>query len=379
MEKQLSVAILGCGAMGNTIATEIETMPEVKRIVGFDPNEKQLANIQKKHPQMEITTDLDTVLQDEDIRLVYISANNSNHVPLAVKALRAGKAVMSEKPSGVTYEQIEELIRVQKETGGFLQVGLECRYSWAYVEVKKAIESGELGELRNIHFTYSQPPFNDTMISASGEEVPDWRIRKATSGNMFLEKLCHYIDLPRWWNAGSRVDKFVVTSAKNVIPYYEIEDNVHVSYHFDNGCVSHLYFIATAAPNCGENIKGKDDLVYQDRQGHKLNFVITGTEGAAEIDVFQREIRFYHHPGKPGQKGEVIDRVISWSKNEGTDQEQRENLWYHNTLEQNRDIVRRVLNGLPPSIDIEDAQESMRLCMDFAEAAEKNSWTMMER
>ena len=48
------------------------------------------------------------------------------------------------------YEQIEELLRVQKETGGFVQVGLECRYSKAYTETKKAIVAGEIGELKNV-------------------------------------------------------------------------------------------------------------------------------------------------------------------------------------------------------------------------------------
>ena len=376
MEKQITIAVLGSGEMGNTIVQELKSMPEIKRIVCFDPVESQLTKIKANHPQVEITSNLEAIFADEDIKLVFISANNANHVPLAVKALRAGKAVMSEKPSGVDYEQIEELIRVQKETGGFLQVGLECRYSWAYVEAKKAITSGEIGQVKNIHFTYSQPPFHENITLSDGEVVPNWRVKQGTSGNMFLEKLCHYIDLPRWWNEGSKVDKFVVTSAENVIPYYEIEDNVHVSYHFDNGCVSHLYFIATAAPNSGDNIIGKDDLYDQDKQGHKLNFVITGTEGAIEIDVFQREIRFYRHPGKPGQDGEILTRTISWEKD---DEGHAEQVWFHNTLEQNRDIVRRVLNGMPPSISIEDAQETMRLCMEFSDATQQHTWEIINR
>ena len=155
MEKQLSVAVLGCGRMGNTIVEQIKDLSEIKRIVGYDPFEYQLECLRKNHPEVETTTNLEAILADPDIKLVYIAASNDNHVPLAVKALRAGKAVMSEKPSGINYEQIEELLRVQKETGGFVQVGLECRYSKAYTEAKKAIVSGEIGELKNIHFTYS--------------------------------------------------------------------------------------------------------------------------------------------------------------------------------------------------------------------------------
>ncbi len=378
MKKQLSVAVIGNGVMGNTIISGIEDMPEVKRIVVYDIVESQMTETKKKHPQVEVNPNLDDLLADEDIDLVYIAASNATHVPIAAKALRAGKAVMTEKPSGVTFEEIDELERVQKETGGFLQVGLECRYSWAYMEVKKVVASGEIGELKNVHFTYSMPPFSDTITLANGEEVPDWRIKTEVGGNMYLEKLCHYIDLVRWWNEGSRVDKFVVTSADNVIPYFEIEDNVHVSYHFDNGCVSQLYFIMTAAPGHSNDLMDGSDLFDQDKQGHKLNYVLTGTEGAIEVDVFQREIRIYHHPGKKGQKGETIVRKINWADEkfpEGLD----EKLYFHNTYEQNRDIIKRVLNGDKPSISIEDAQESMRLCIEFADAAKDHRWEMIER
>ena len=155
-------------------------MPEVKRLVGYDPNEKQLEATKKAYPNVEVTSDLDALLADEDIKLVYIAANNINHVPLAVKALRAGKAVMTEKPSGVNLEQIEELQRVQEETGGFLQVGLECRYSHAYKYVKDTIVSGEIGEVKNVHFTYSMPPYGEHLELRNGEKVPNWRIKKET-------------------------------------------------------------------------------------------------------------------------------------------------------------------------------------------------------
>lgn len=381
MEKQLSVAVLGCGRMGHTIIMEIKDMPEVKRVVGYDPNEKQLEATKKVYPNVEVTSDLDALLADEDIKLVYIAANNVNHVPLAVKALRAGKAVMTEKPSGVDREQIDELQRVQEETGGFLQVGLECRYSHAYKYVKDTIVSGEIGDVKNIHFTYSMPPYGEHLELRNGEKVPNWRIKKETGGSMYFEKLCHYIDLVRWWNEGSRVDKFMIGSAENVIPYFEIEDNAHVSYHFDNGCVSHLYFNMTAAPGHNNDLLGKDDLFDQDKQGHKLNYVISGTEGAIEVDIFQRQVRVYHHPGKPGQIGESIKRTLSWDKIDGGNyaKGETEHIYFHNTLEQNQDIVRRVLAGDKPSITIQDAQETMRLCLDFTEAAKNKAWEVVYR
>jgi len=371
--KQIDVAVIGCGQMGETDVTTLESVPEVRRIVGYDPLQSQLDKLKELHPNVEVTTNLDDVMNDEQIKLVYITSSNSTHVPMAVRAMRAGKAVMTEKPSGINYEQIEELLRVQKETGAFLQVGLECRYSWAYLEAKKAIDSGEIGQLKTVHYTYSQPTVKAEIKLTGGEKQANWRMNPDNVGNMYLEKLCHYIDLVRWWNQGSRVDKYVVTTADNVVPYYGIEDNVHVSYHFDNDCTSHLYFVMTAAPTGNTG-----DLFEQDKLGHKLNFVITGTEGAIEIDVFQRQLRVYHHPGKPGVDCCRLVRTMAWDQDTGKDEGWDERVFFHNTDAQNKDIVRRVLAGEPPAIDPEDAQETMRLCMEFSEAINRR-WEVIER
>ena len=68
-------------------------------------------------------------MADPAIRFVSIAASNEAHVPLAEMALRAGKAVLCEKPMGNTLEEAQHLIRVKNETKGFLQVGFELHYS----------------------------------------------------------------------------------------------------------------------------------------------------------------------------------------------------------------------------------------------------------
>lgn len=379
MSKKISVAVFGCGKMGNTIISDIEDMPEVEAIYGYDVNQCQLDATIKAHDKVVgVTTDLNEILNNEKIELVYIATANEFHVPLAVAALRAGKAVMTEKPSGINEEQIQELIDVQKETGGFLQVGLECRYSKAYMIAKEIIDSGEIGKLVNVHFTYAMSPYPEFKELADGTRVPNWRVKRETVGSMFLEKLCHYIDLVRWWNAGSRVKRFISTGFDNVIPYFELEDNVHVSYQFDNGCTSHLNFNMTVAQGANSDMMGGWDLAEQDKDGHKLNYVLTGTEGAIEIDVFQRQVRVYHHQGKAGITSEVIDRVYEWDET-GGGAPNGENTYFHSTYAQNRDIVHRVINGDKPAIDIEDAQESIRVCLDFTRATAERKWQVVER
>ncbi len=361
--RDISVAVLGCGGMGNTIIGHIKELVSPDDITGYDIKQEALDRTRQKH-QIKTTTDLDAIMSDPRISLVFIATPNASHVPLAVKALRAGKAVMTEKPSGVSHKQIDELLAVQQETGGFLQVGLECRYSNIYVKTKEFIDQGEIGQLVSVHFTYSMPPFPQD----------SWQVRQDISGSMCLEKLCHYIDLVRWWT-GSRVTEYVVTSTPNVIPYFEIADNVHVSYRFANDVTSHLFFLMHAAPG-SNNDPAKDgaDLFDQDRLGHKLNYILSGTEGAIEIDLFQRELRLYHHVGKPGYPGRAAEIVSRYNWDRSQD-----HVNFHNTKDQNLDIIQRVLAGMGPSLSPEDAAETMRLCLEFDTAARHRSWEIIKR
>ena len=59
----------------------------------------------------------DELLADKDIQAVYVATNNATHVPLAVKALNAGKHVISEKPMATNSKDAEMLVRLAKEKG----------------------------------------------------------------------------------------------------------------------------------------------------------------------------------------------------------------------------------------------------------------------
>lgn len=363
MNEKINVAILGCGLMGRTIIENISGSPYLGSIIGYDINPEAL-KITKENYNISVTDHLDDILNDKSIRLVYIAASNSAHVPLSIAAMRADKAVMTEKPVGLTFAEMDRLLKAQKETGTFIQVGLELRYSELYLKAKAVIDSGRIGKPVSYHYTYSCSPY----------EMGNWRLNKENSGSMYHEKLCHYIDLVRWWN-GSRVCEYVVTSAPNTIPYFGIEDNVHVSYRFENGAVSHLFFLMTAAPSGNSDmLRMKTDLFDQDKDGHKLNYIITGTKGAIEIDVFQRQLRVYRHAGDPEQTrtAEEVTEIYTWE----AEADQRH---FHNTRGQNRDILRRVATGEAPYLALEDAAETMRLCAEFSDAQLNHSWQVIQR
>jgi predicted dehydrogenase len=342
-KKALGVAILGSGQMGQSILRHLEGSPMVRGITVFDPNPEQTEKV-KRAFGVKVAETLKDVLENPEIKLVFITASNNAHKELAVAALEAGKAVMCEKPMATTLADAEAMVEAAERTKGFLQVGFELRYSHLYTAVKDWIDQGLLGRVLNAQCTYC--------TSAWGRK-DRWRVAAATSGGMFGEKLSHYVDLVRWW-VGDEVEEVYATCAPNVIPYYEVHDNYHCSYRFKNGAVGQLTFMmGPAASFKGDPLQNA--VSQQAGDGHMLRYMVYGEKGAAETDVFPRTFKRWEF----GE--DDYGQTSAWVQTE-TWEPERDFEYFHNTHGQALDIVRRVAEGEPPSINPRDALDTTRLC-----------------
>lgn len=310
-------------------------------VVGHDISEKRIAFASERG--YEATTDLDSILADPDIGLVFVTASNDAHKPLVMAALRAGKAVMCEKPIATTLEDSREMVEEAERRGLFFQIGFEARYSKLYTTIKEWADQGLLGQIMNTQCTY---------ICSEFHNKDSWRNQLSTGGGMFGEKLSHYVDLPRWW-IGSPVTEVYSVCAPNVIPYYEVHDNYHTTYRFANGAVSELTFHMAV----GETFDGDpllDPIEQQKEDGHALRYLIVGTKGAASTDVFFRRVKRWEFGDSPKCMTSKWVEDITWDAKD--DQE-----YYHNTHGQNLDIIKQVLLEKPPRHPARDAYETMCL------------------
>lgn len=356
----MKVAVLGAGGMGGTVIEHLKECHQVKEIVAMDTRPERVQELKAKYG-IHASTRLDELLSDPAIPLVFITASNAAHKDLAVAALQAGKAVMCEKPMATTLADARTMVETAERTHGFLQIGFELRYSKLYTKIKEWIDAGLLGDVINVTCTYVCSEFHGK---------GSWRNKLATGGSMFGEKLSHYVDLPRWW-VGTNVpvqDVFTACSP-NVIPYYEVRDNYQTTYRFANGAVGHLTFMmAVGAHFDGDPLQNVIDQQVGD--GHALQFLIEGTRGAAATDVFARRIKRWEFRDTPECLASKWVEDITWDNKD-------DQIYFHCTLHQTQDIVRRVAAGLPPMTAARDSLESMRLCFAADLSADTGRQVMM--
>jgi len=355
----VKAAVLGAGGMGGSVIRHLQQCPEVDEVIAYDIRPERLRRLAD---QLGVTAggDLDAVLGDADVRVAFVTASNDAHRDLTIGALRAGKAVLCEKPMATTLADAGAMVDAAEQCGGFLQVGFECRYSTAYRTVKQWIDDGLLGRVVNTQCTY---------ICSEFHGKGSWRNRTDSGGSMFGEKLSHYVDLPRWW-IGSPVTEVYSACAPNVVPYYEVRDNYHTTYRFADGAVSELTFMmAPAATFDGDPLQ--DLLDQQKDDGHALTYLVVGTGGAAAVDVFRRRARRWQFGDSPKSLTSTLVQERTWSAAE--DQQ-----YFHNTLDQTRDVVRRVAGGLAPATAARDAYETMRVCFAADRSADTGRVVRLE-
>ena len=355
----MKIGILGSGKMGGAVVKELKECPLVSGIVAYDIDENRVREMRDVH-HVEGTTSLSDILSEPSVKLVFVTAANHAHKELAIRSFEAGKAVLCEKPIANTLADAHEMVEAAERHKAFFQVGFELRYSLLYSKVKDWIDSGLLGDVVSTHCLYTSSAYHKSA----------WRNTAKEGGDTFGERLSHYVDITRWW-VGAPVVDVVSACAPHVVPYTEVHDNYHTTYRFKNGAVSHIsYYMNYPAIFKGDPLAdNRTDLQLGD--GHKLRFIIVGTKGAAETDVFQRKIKRWEFTDTPDVMASNWVEDLTWLPNE-------DYFYYHNTTHQTYDVVRRVAEGLPPMTSARDAYETMRLCFAAEQSARTGRVTRLD-
>ncbi|AQQ71039.1 Inositol 2-dehydrogenase [Limihaloglobus sulfuriphilus] len=346
----MKVAIAGLGSMGIKTILHLRKSPHVTRIAGYDIDRDKLDAARTEHG-IDVCENYEDILDDDDVKLVYVKASNDAHKELTVKALEAGKAVMCEKPMALSLEDAEEMVLTAERLGGFLQIGFELRYSKMFVKIKEWIDQGLLGDVVCTHCQY---------ICSEFHGKKSWRNYESNGGSMFGEKLSHYVDLPRWW-IGDKVEKVISMCAPNVIPYYEVKDNYQTTYSFSNGAVSHLSFMMAVAPTMDRDPLQNLISVHMG-DGHENRYIIEGTKGAASTSIFDRQIRRWEFGDSDFCMTSELVEEITWDS-------KYDDKYVHNLEDQDIDIAQRVALGKPPMTDARDSFETMKLVFAAEESA----------
>jgi predicted dehydrogenase/threonine dehydrogenase-like Zn-dependent dehydrogenase len=206
------------------------------------------------------TTDAKDLFSDPEIGSIFIFTRHNLHTPFVLEALKAGKAVFTEKPLSITKEQLSELehfLNQQKEQGKdipLLMVGFNRRFSSFALQLKDFFSNR------------TTPLVLNYRVNAGLLPRDSWIYDPSVGGGRIVGEVCHFIDFLCFLTEAFPQKISAVSmkiSRKDVRP----EDNVILSLEFSDGSVGEITYLS-----CGDFATPKEYIeVFGDGKTAFLN------------------------------------------------------------------------------------------------------------
>lgn len=186
--KKFNVGIIGYGwvSTAHIPAINATTLGQVTAVCSSRP--LNAAELSRQYGcDLRVYNDLDEMLADPNLHVVSVCSYPAKHVEHAVKAARAGKHLILEKPLALSLKDLRALEKAVKHAHVKTCVCFEVRFSSQFLTTRRVIESGVLG---TIH--YGEVDYYHGIGPWYGQFR--WNVRRDQGGSSLLSAGCHALD-----------------------------------------------------------------------------------------------------------------------------------------------------------------------------------------
>lgn len=285
----LSVAIYGMGNWGSRLIESVQGKSEKIRFacgITRDPSAHK-ANAAKYG--ISLTSNYEDVLRDPKIDAVLIATPHSQHCQHIIEAAHAGKHVFAEKPITLTRATAQQAVDATKAAGVTLGLGFNRRYAPAFVEMKKRIDAGEIGDIVHIEGQHSGP---------TGFKLKPgyWRSSRAESpaGGMTPRGI-HTLD--SMINIGGLISEvYAHSDRRKLAPPIDMDDTTSMLLKFRNGITGYfstifvtgeLWRVHAFGTKGWLEMRGDTELVARGLEGNPERIMLpVADKERAELEAF---------------------------------------------------------------------------------------------
>jgi predicted dehydrogenase len=223
----IRIGVLGAAAIVPMALTNpARSVPEAEivAIAARDPQRAQAFASQHHIPRVHQT--YSDLLADPEIDAIYNPLPNSLHAEWTIRALKAGKHVLCEKPFASNVREAEEMARTANETGLVLSEAFAYRYHPLTTRVKEILGSGQLGRIRHIEAQFC-------FLLPSPKNI---RFNYELAGGALMDCGCYPVSLIRYL-AGAEP---TVEEAQARIFAPQVDHKMSATLSFADGRTAHL-------------------------------------------------------------------------------------------------------------------------------------------
>jgi len=211
--KKLGVAVIGAGFWGRNHARNLKELNETELLAVCDINPERAKAVAEQF-SIDAYTDSRKLLKRRDIEAVTICTWSTKLASEALRALKAGKHVLVEKPMANTVQQARKLVDLAQKKERLLTVGFLMRFIPGVQRIKESIDKGEIG----------------TLVCATAKRVSRWPERIGDVG-VIKDLAIHDIDIMRYLFNEDPIAVYAHAGALR----HEFEDYAQIMLTFEEG------------------------------------------------------------------------------------------------------------------------------------------------
>ena len=248
--------ILGCSGIGKSRTLPgmmAATNAEIYALAGRDP--EKLEEYAKPFAPQKLYTDYQSLLDDEAVDAVYIPLPNSIHLEWVLKAAKAGKHILCEKPLALNESQAKEMFQAANKYGVLLEEAYAYRHAQLVEQVKEIVDSGVIGSIRYLESKHSTLDTNRQGI----------RYQKGMGGGAIYDVTCYNVSLASYL---LNMDPTEVHAICNIDQETGVDTSDAVLLRYADGVCASLYAGLDAYPRGCFSILGDCGRIDVD---HKFN------------------------------------------------------------------------------------------------------------
>ena len=336
MDKKVGVGLVGSQFISSIHAESLKTVSEAEIIAVMSPTKGNAKKFATKHGIPHHFTNLDEMLAMKEIDMIVIGAPNSLHCEIALKAAKAGKHMVVEKPLCMNLAEADLMIDACKRANVKLMYAEELCFTPKYVRLKALLDEGALG----------RPVLLKQSEKHDGPHADHfWDVEKS-GGGVTMDMGCHAIEFFRWMNGRKPIKSVYAQMTTSVHKDKTIgDDNAIIILEFENGVIA-------LAEESWTKLGGMDDRAE-----------IHGSEGVAYADVLQgNSIQTYSKKGV-GYAVEKAGNTIGWSFT------MYEEIWNYGFPQEFAHFVDCVKNDKKPAVTGEDGRAVLEVIFAAYESA----------
>lgn len=226
MKKQFNIGILGASRIARKFAADAKHVEEAKLYAVAARNLDSAEAFAQEFDMPWSYGSYEALVNDENVDIIYISTPNSRHKEHVILCLKAGKAVICEKPFALNEQEVEEMIQTAKSANVFLMEAMWTRYLPSITTAKQWVDEGRIGPIKIFQ--------GDFGFKSEGQE--DIRFQRELGGGALLDVGIYPISLASFI-LGKQPDHI---EAKATLTKQKIDEIVAMQFAYDSGEIAQL-------------------------------------------------------------------------------------------------------------------------------------------